>query len=130
MTTPPNRWLHLRHPEGFDEVRFDAFCAFCRIWGKLVEAYLADRRHIMGLVGEIEYVVFPPTLSEDRKIASLPLGGSNTIGSRSFFEDHHWRRAWENFDVHFLMEAEEGITEDCGKGMHTNWRQCLHRESE
>lgn len=126
----PDRWLHLRHPEGFDQARFDAFCAFCRIWTKFVEATLEERKYILGLErGDVEYIFFDPILSADRKVASLPIGGTNTLGSRSHFENQHWRRAWENFPYPFLSDAQEGITEDIGHGPQTNWRPCLAPKS-
>ena len=119
----PNRWLHLRHPLGFDDGRFAAFCAHCEVWKRYCEAVLGEWTRLPLMRGLApEYLFFEPTLSEDRKTATLPVGGDRTLGSRTILEDSASKFLWEFFPVSFLQDLEEGITEDYGTGTTTNWR--------
>jgi len=128
MKQKPNRWLHLKHPDGFDDERFAEFEAHCRIFENHVKAVLGNAQYLSNLkrsVGEtpIRYVFFQPELSDDRKIATLPIGGENTLGTRANFENGLSWMLWYYMPVGFKRDLEEGITEDFGTGKHTNWRK-------
>jgi hypothetical protein len=117
----PERWMRLRHPDGFAPERFDEFCALCRIFRAYVEASLAEPA--IFDFGSPSYVFFEPELSADRTIASLPLGGQPTVGSRAHFENGSSWMLWHLLPVAFRAELEEGLTEDIGNGLRTNWRK-------
>jgi hypothetical protein len=128
MKEKPNRWLHLKHPKGFDDERFAAFEAHCRIFEKYVQAVLDNAHHISGLkraIGEtpVRYIFFQPELSDDRKIATLPIGGVNTLGTRANIENGLSWMLWYYMPIDFKKDLEEGITEDFGTGKYTNWRK-------
>lgn len=121
----PNRWLHLRSQAPFSGEDFERFVACCEIWRQFVTATIARREHIPDLAGhELDYVFHEPELT-DPHTATLPLGGAWTTGSRAFFEDARFRILWQLFPVTFLLQAEEGLTEDFGAGEITSWRPCL-----
>ena len=119
----PNRWMRLRHPYGFTDELFAQFCALCRIFRAYVEASLAETRCFP--VGPARYVFFEPELSADRRVASLPLSGTSTLGSRHGFEDMSSFMLWHRFPLGFREQLEEGLTEDIGdgRGLQTNWRK-------
>lgn len=122
----PNRWLHVRHPAGFDTEQFAKFEAHCRIFRAYVEAVLAEWPLLRA--GELppQYEFFDAELSHDRTIATLPLGGEQTLGTRHQLEDMRSRMLWEHFPAAFQLELEEGLTEadvaDRTK-LRTEWRK-------
>jgi hypothetical protein len=80
MEQKPNQWLHLKHPDGFDDKRFAEFEAHCRTFEAYVQTALNNTQYLSNLktcVGEppVRYIFFPPELSDDRKVATLPIGG-------------------------------------------------------
>ena len=118
----PNRFLHLRHPEGFSDDQFRKFRAGCRVWEAYMRAVLQE-----GILncGEVEYHCLPPSLSTDRTIASLPLAGKWTIGSRHHFEDMGSYLLREFLRTEFDDRLEEGLTEASfadSQMFETNWR--------
>jgi len=118
-----NRVMHLRHPQGFDQRRFEQFRAHCRVFKAFVEALLADWNEIgAGKYPAPRYEFGEPALSDDRTVASLPLGGEATVGSRAQIENASSFMLWRFFDASFREQMDEGITEDIGSGMTTNWR--------
>lgn len=122
----PNRWLHLRHPEGFDEQRFSAFQAHCEVWKAYCQAVLREWSALPLMQGDApRYVFFDPDISDDRFIVSLPLGGTITLDSRSVLENGASELLWQFFTIEFLLDLEEGITEDHGSGLVINWRRVL-----
>lgn len=128
MEEKPNRWLHLKHPDGFDDELFAEFEAHCRIFENHIQTVLGNVHHLWNLkrsVGEtpVRYVFFQPELSSDRKIATLPIGGENTLGTRASFENGLSWMLWYYMPVGFKRDLEEGITEDFGTGKQTNWRK-------
>ena len=72
---------------------------------------------------------FDPELSAHRRIATLPLGGECTVGSRACFEDGCSRLLWQFYPLEFLVPLEEGVTEglDPAQGPRTNWRPALRK---
>ena len=127
----PNRWLHVRNRRGFTPEQFECFKAHCRVWRAYVEAVLADWRHFETYDAP-RYEFFEPELSADKTVATLPLGGEWTLGTRSFFEDASSRLLWEWFPLSFQLEVEEGLTEpapaDASRNQ-TNWRKPLGSSS-
>jgi len=119
----PNRWMRLRHPNGFTDELFAQFCAHCRIFRAYVEAALDEARCFP--LGPASYVFFEPELSADRRVASLPLGGTSTLGSRHSFENMSSFMLWHRLPLTFRERLEEGLTEDIGdgRGLQTNWRE-------
>lgn len=125
----PNRWLHVRHPRGFTEEQFACFKAQCRIWRRYVESVLAEWRFLERYPAP-SYEFFDPELSADRKVATLPVGGEWTLGTRADFEDAHARLLWERFPLELKLELEEGLTEPDPRDSrreHTNWRPAMPR---
>ena len=118
----PDRQLHLKHPDGFDDDMFARFKAGCRVWTAYVHAVLAEDLHQLG---QVEYVVGDPTLSTDRTIATLPISGDWTIGARAHFEDAASPMLYEFLPFHFVIHTHEGLTEDRGDGPQTSWRKAL-----
>jgi hypothetical protein len=120
----PNRWLHVRHHGGFSSDQFDIFRAHCRAFRAFVEAALSEWA-LLGRGPAPKYEFFEPELSTDRTIASLPLGGEQTLGSRYAFEDWRSFMLWEWFPVAFIQQLDEGITEMVGEATlaPTNWRR-------
>jgi hypothetical protein len=119
---PPNRWLHVRHPEGFDPRQFEMFRAHCRLFRACVECALTDWRLIQE--GEPpRYEFFEPELSADRTTATLPIGGEQTLGSRHAFEDGRSYMLWEWFPISFIEKLEEGVTEMVTGRQATSWRK-------
>ena len=128
MEGKPNRWLHLRHLAGFNEERFAEFEAHCRIFEAYVQMALSNAQHLSNLKRSIgdsapQYIFFQPKLSDDRKVATLPIGGNNTLGTRAMFENGLSWMLWYHMPNEFKKDLEEGITEDFGSGEHTNWRK-------
>jgi hypothetical protein len=122
-----NRWLHVRHPRGFTPEQFDCFKAHCRVWQAYVEAVLREWEHFRDYPAP-RYEFFEPTLSADRRVATLPVGGEWVLGTRAEFENAGSRLLWERFPLEFQLELEEGITEpdfaDATRSI-TNWRRPL-----
>jgi hypothetical protein len=124
--TGPDRWLHLRHPSGFSAEQFALFVAHAAIFRAYAEALLQNWQSLPFNAGHpsVSYVFFPPTLSTDRLVASLPLGGARTLGTRARIENLSSYMLWQFFQPEFLKDLEEGVTEtiDSSAGPCTNWR--------
>jgi hypothetical protein len=121
----PNRWLRLRHPDGFSDEMFGRFQAGCRVWQTYVQSVLAETFHQYG---DVEYAFFAATLSEDRRTASLPVGGRWTLGARSHFENLSSYLLQEFLPLAFREGLEEGLTEpsfDETTRSETSWRRPL-----
>lgn len=121
----PNRWLHLRLRRPFSDAEFDCFGAHTEIWCKFVQATLAVWSRLGQEYAAPKYEFFSPELSAERLVATLPVGGEWTLGTRALFEDAHSHLLWNHFPIPFQMEAEEGITETVVEEQVTNWRPCL-----
>lgn len=128
--TAPNRWLHVRHPSTFSAEEFELFKALCRVFRAYVEASLAEWL-LLGGHEAPHYEFFEPTLSSDRKVATLPVGGEWTLGTRAEFENFKSYMLWERFPLPLRFQLEEGITEpdpsSATGGTWTNWRKATHR---
>ena len=128
MKEKPNRWLHLRHPNGFDDERFAEFEAHCKMFEAYIQTALSNAHHLSGLKSSIgepppTYIFFQPELSDDQKVATLPIGGNNTLGTRANFENGlSWMLSFY-MPMDFKEDLEEGITENFGIGESTNWRK-------
>ena len=121
-----NRWLHLRHPQGFSEELLERFQAGCRIWRAYVEALLTDWRYTpnAGSAAAPRFVICDPELSADRRVATLPLGGEQTLGSRARIENQSCFLLRAYLPSEFKCDLEEGLTEDDLAGRRvTNWRK-------
>jgi hypothetical protein len=121
----PTRYLRLRHPDGFSPEMFDRFRSGCALWDAYVQVALREWSRLGGRDGAPTYTCLPPELSPDRRVASLPIAGQSTLGSRVKYENcaSYLLREFLPFD--FLPQLEEGLTEDMGggRGMQTNWRR-------
>ena len=120
-----NRWLHLRHPDGFDDDMFECFVAGCALWDAYVQTSLRERTRLGRPDGPASYVCLPPTRSDDRTVVTLPLAANSTVGSRASYEDAGSYLLREFFPLAFHLGLEEGLTEDLGDGhgASTNWRR-------
>ncbi|MCA9685879.1 MAG: hypothetical protein KC457_27125 [Myxococcales bacterium] len=121
-----NRWLHLRHPDGFSDEMFAMFAAHCRIWQAYTKAVLAEWATLEpGHPRTPSYVFFEPT--RDGNIVTLPVGGDYTLGSRATFENAASHLLSDFFPIHFRIGLEEGLTEttDLSRGPATNWRPVM-----
>jgi len=117
-----NRWLRLRHPEGFSVEMFDCFRSGCALWLAYVNVSIQERERLQINDGAPQYTAFPPELSDDRLVASLPLAAHSTLGSRARYEDLASYLLRDFFPFVFSERLEEGLTEDIGRGFQTNWR--------
>ena len=126
----PNRWLRLRHPDGFGEREWTIFQANCRVLEAYVRACLAeaDTFRLAGAEGcpNPRYEFFPPTLSADRTTATLPLGGPSTVGTRATFEDASAWMLSDHLPFEFRLGCEEGLTEPA-VSPSTSWRPATCR---
>lgn len=122
----PDRWLHLRHPEGFSDAQLALFQAHCRIWRAYTEAVLAEWATLEPGGGPApRYVFFEPTREGDT--VTLPVGGEQTLASRAMFEDAASHLLSDFFPLRFRLGLEEGLTEtlDRTRGPRTSWRRVL-----
>ena len=125
----PNRWLHVRLGREFTAEEFAKFCAHAEVWRALVEAHLARWRRLGYEYDPPLYEFFDPLLSVDRCVATLPLGGEWTVGTRSLFENSFSHFLWSHFPIAFQLEAEEGLTETVLEPPpQTHWRPAVVRE--
>lgn len=125
-TVTPNRWIHLRNPDGFGDHEWSVFKANCRVLEAYVRACLkeADTFRMSSAEGypAPDYTFFPPTLSQDRSTATLPLGGPSNLGSRSQFENGSAWMLSDHLPFEFRLGCEEGLTEP-SVAPSTSWRQ-------
>lgn len=119
-----NRWLHLRHPDGFSPEMFERFRAGCALWEAFVCTSVREWERLGAPDGAVKYACLPPELSLDRKVATCPLVATSTIGSRAKYENagSYLLRAF--LPPSFHTGLEEGLTEDIGdgRGPQTSWR--------
>lgn len=133
MSTP-NRWLHLRHSDGFDDPMFAMFSAQCEVWKAYVRAVTEHwgilEAHYSATYRPPAYEFFSPERSTDRGVVTLPVGGYQTLGSRATFENAASRLLSEFFPLQFKLRLEEGLTETINpaRGAETFWRPLLRRE--
>ncbi len=132
------RWLHIRHPDGFPPERFEQFRAHCSVMQAYVKSLLANWIEIgAGTQPAPYYIFYEPELSEDRKIATLPLGGEWTIGSRAIIENECSKMLWQFMPISFTINLEEGLTEYLPEDLnfpekqhlYTHWRKALKESS-
>ena len=111
----PDRWMHLRHPDGFGPEAWQIFQANCRIFAAYVHATLAeaDALDLRAAPGHPDpaYTFHPPTLSPDRAVASLPISGPSTLGTRGRFENASAWMLSDHLLLSFRLRCEEGLTE-------------------
>lgn len=125
----PDRWLHVRHRRGFADEQWKSFQAHCRYFQATADALLANWIQLGRGDRPLRYIYFPPELSKDRTVATLPLGGDRTLGSRAAIENglssHLWCFLLEHMPIEDFVRLEEGLTEhdlmDLSK-LTTNWR--------
>ena len=106
MNIKPNRWLRLKHSDGFDQVLFDKFVDHCHLFQLYVEALINSTTNLPN-IENVNYIFFDPELSQDKKIASLPIGGERNIGSRSIIENELSWMLWRYMPVDFKNNLEE-----------------------
>lgn len=125
-TDVPNRWMRLRQPRGFSDLEFDVFRASCEIVAAYADSLLANWRRLplRGNDAPVSYVFFPPELSADRTVASLPIGGAQTLGTRAAIENFCSFMLWQHLPMRSMDGLEEGLTEtiDPEQGPSTHWR--------
>jgi hypothetical protein len=121
MPSGPDRWMHLRHAAGFDDPHFARFQSQCSILRAYAVALLGNWPVLFPdqeLVPKYEFG--EPTRSADRRVVTLPIAGSQTLGSRHLIEDMSSWMLWRHFPPGFIEGLEEGLTE--GR-METSWRR-------
>jgi hypothetical protein len=123
----PKRFLHLRHPQGFSSERMQEFRAGCRLFQIHVDTVLAEWRALPGRAEAVlgTYAFGEPSLSADTRVASLPLDGESTLGSRTEFESCSSYLLSQFLPAAFCEELESGLEEDLtGSGERiTYWRR-------
>ncbi|MEZ4384647.1 MAG: hypothetical protein R3A79_25180 [Nannocystaceae bacterium] len=124
----PDRWLHLRHPDGFSDELFASFAAHCRLWRAYTEAVIADWSALNPSYAgpPPRYVFFEPVRGE-AGVVTLPIGGDYTVGSRALFEDYGSHLLSDFFPLEFKLRLEVGLTEP-RSGRPTSWRPVLKME--
>lgn len=133
----PTRWLHVRHRGGFTDEQWSSFQAHCRYFEACANALLTSWVDLGKGDRPLEYLYFPPELSEDRTVATLPLGGDQTLGSRAAIENGHAELLWcyllRCMPIEDFVKLEEGLTEphltDPSK-LGTNWRPAHPQQAE
>jgi hypothetical protein len=131
----PSRWLHVRHRGGFTEEQWASFQAHCRYFEGCANALLTNWVALGQGERTLRYVFFPPELSEDRTIATLPLAGEWSLGTRAAIENGLsgllWGYLLRYMPIEDFAALEEGLTEpslaDPSK-LATNWRPAQRSE--
>jgi hypothetical protein len=126
----PNRWLRLRRPGGFSDADFQLFEVQARLLVAYATELLAEWT-ALGKGAPPAYEFFPAVLSDDRTVASLPIGGANSLGSRAEIENGASWMLWQFFSREFMVGVEEGLTESLGGSgatPTTTWRRPGGRE--
>jgi hypothetical protein len=105
----PNRWFGLRHPDGFSPDMFDHFKTQCRIWQTSVENQIAkwDEDVLLKRCEKPDYIFFEPTISQDRQIVTLPIGGEVDYLALKMFEDY-FPELYRDFPTPFRFGIELG----------------------
>ncbi len=69
---------------------FDHFKTQCRIWQTSVESRISkwDEVELLKQYQKPDYIFFEPTISQDRQIVTLPLGGEVNYFALKTFEDN------------------------------------------
>lgn len=124
----PNRWLHVRLPRPLSEAEWAMFQAQVRVFERYVTSTLADWAALGHDYAPPAYVFFPPELSEDRTVATLPLGGDWSLGTRALFENGATFMLWQHYPHELQMEIEEGLSEPHEGAIATEWRRAHRRE--
>lgn len=122
----PNRWMHVRRADGFTDELFDVFVAGSEVLVAHANALLSVWHRLPSNADHprINYTFYKPYLSADRKTATLPIGGSQTLGTRAAIENGLSYLLWEHIPGRFMEGIDEGLTEtiDSSKGPQTFWR--------
>jgi len=107
---------------------FEVFRANTEIFVAHANALLSVWHRFPGNVIAPTYFFLPAELSQDLTIATLPIGGESTVGTRSAIENGCSYLLWQHFPMSFMEGLEEGITEtiDHSVGPTTNWRTPSH----
>ena len=118
--------MRLRQPAGFSNEVFEVFCASCESFKAYANALLANWHRLPGKANHasITYTFFPPELSSDQTIASLPIGGGQNLGTRAAIENVSSYMLWQHLPMEFMEGLEEGLTETINplNGLQTYWR--------
>lgn len=128
LTARPDRWLHLRLPRPFTPVEFAMFQAHAAVFEAYVDATLAAWGSFGFGHDAPQYVFFPPELSADSRVATLPIGGTWTLTSRALFETGAAYLLWQHFPFDLQAAAEEGLTEEHAGERETHWRPARRLE--
>lgn len=128
----PNRWLHLRHSDGFEDPEWTIFQANCRVLEAYVRACLSEagifRMTSADGYADPDYTFFAPTLSKDGTTATLPLAGPSNLHTRATFENGSAWMLSDHLPLKFRLRCEEGLTEPAvSRG--TSWRPVTWRRS-
>jgi hypothetical protein len=120
----PDRVLHVRQPAGFTAEALDVFRASAEIFKahatKLLEVWhRLPNKHDHP---KITYDFGPPALSDDGTIASLPISGEWTLGTRSEIEIGSAILLWRWMPYEFIDGLDQGRTEDG----QTTWWPLMH----
>ena len=128
LTARPDRWLHLRLARPFTDGEFEMFRAHAGVFRAYVEASLAAWRGFGFGHDAPTYVFFPPELSADGTVATLPIGGTWTLTSRALFETGAAYLLWQHFPYELQSAAEEGLSEEHDGERETHWRPARRLE--
>jgi hypothetical protein len=124
----PNRWLHVRLPRPLSEAEWTIFEAQARIFARYVAGTLGEWTALGHDYDPPAYVFFAPELSADRTVATLPIGGGWSVGTRALFENGASFLLWQHFPHELQMEIEEGLSEPHDGVVETAWRPAHRRE--
>jgi hypothetical protein len=125
-TLAPNRWMRLRRAVPFPQEEFDCFCAHALAFAAYASTWLQNWSRIPAHSKHpsVEYAFFPPEVSQDRLVVSLPIGGASTLSTRAALENGSSYMLWQFLPTKSMEGLEEGLTEtiDPAKGPVTSWR--------
>jgi hypothetical protein len=110
----PTDCFRVRHDQPFSAEAFGVFVASCSIFRARIEAHLAHWSAIPSTkaVSKPSVSFFPPELSADRRVMSLPVRvQGQTIGSRSLLQLSAAAELHVHLPPPLWLEVEIGVTE-------------------
>jgi hypothetical protein len=117
-----DRWYYLRHPDGFNDDRFDCVRSGWLTWKNHVESTIRHWQHVgVPNCPAPDYEWFEPELSPDRKTVTVPVGGEGTYGSYHTFEETIPDDLLRYLPMWFRIDLETGRKDTAGWFPEVSW---------
>jgi len=122
----PTDWFRIRHDDPFPPETVAAFRASCAIYRAKVEAILQHWDHLptMRTSPKPEVQFFPPEVSDDQRVLSLPIRVEPmTLGTRAFLQSSASRELYQYLPLAVVAGIDVGLTEPAfdGAGWRHDW---------